>query len=317
MRALSLVLLAALSPAAAQTLSRPSAAPARGAGSFPFASPSAAPAPSETQREAAALRRRLDELSALVTERLDREVLETAGLATQSAKKTLFKIRDEQRAALLPIELEAAFLAEQLQRYRDTGVLSPTPAATVDRIRRQLTDPWSRIVVDPTSHLTPAPEFSLDLEVLQRQLAAWHPQPRAPRIVRAPETLPAALSPRAAARGVVPAPSLARDAGAGKRAHDAVPVLIEQLSSSEPRERALAADLLGSSGPVAARAVPALRRALSDPDRRVRSSAVLALGSVGEGSAAVLADARALLLDRDVEVRLSAGIAVSRLSAPR
>jgi HEAT repeat protein len=129
----------------------------------------------------------------------------------------------------------------------------------------------------------------------------------------APQALPPGLpAPEARAPDAGEAAFVA-DAGTGKPERDPIPVLIEQLSASNPRGRARAADELGKRGAAAARAVPALRRALSDRDRRVRASAVLALGSAGAGAKGVAADLRRALRDKDEDVRFSAGIALERL----
>lgn len=135
----------------------------------------------------------------------------------------------------------------------------------------------------------------------------------APR--RAAETLPESpLLPGPMGSGVAsPAARFEADAGTGKPENDPIPFLIAQLSVSEPRRRARAADELGKRGPAARLAVPALRKMLSDHDKRVRASAVLALGNVGAD--AVRGDLKRALRDKDADVRFSAAIALER-SAP-
>lgn len=284
-----------------------------------IAAPPPAPRSAGAPADAAALRRRLAALTADINARVDRQVVETAGLAGPGRKKgPLLALLDAQAAALQPLVLESAVLAERLRRYETSGTLAPLPPAEVARLGKLLASPWKTLVGDPLSRLTPVREFSLDLRVLRRQLAQWgrppaKDAPPAPRLAPRPTALPEAEAPRPAARRE--APFAARmTAAPSKRAHDAVPDLLVQLASVDPRERALAADQLGAEGPAASRAVPALRRALKDPDRRVRASAVLALAGVGDRSAAVLSDIRALAFDRDEEVRLSAGLAVGRLA---
>ena len=57
----------------------------------------------------------------------------------------------------------------------------------------------------------------------------------------------------------------------------AVPVLIEQVSSSIPRARRLAIYSLGVLGPPAKPAIPALKQCLKDSDAEVRQLAEMAL----------------------------------------
>jgi HEAT repeat protein len=119
---------------------------------------------------------------------------------------------------------------------------------------------------------------------------------------------PERASPAAPEAGIV------EDKGTGKPEIDPIPALIAQLSSSDPRRRARAADELGKRGAAAGIAVPALRRRLEDRDRRVRASGALALGSVASASVEVEADLRKALRDKDEDVRFSARIALERLA---
>ena len=68
-------------------------------------------------------------------------------------------------------------------------------------------------------------------------------------------------------------------------AKTAVPLLIEQLESSNRSERNAAALKLASYGAQAKRAVPALATRLSDENAGVRSSAAYALRSIGTSEA--------------------------------
>ena len=102
-----------------------------------------------------------------------------------------------------------------------------------------------------------------------------------------------------------------RDAGAVESAIDLLPELIAQLSSPDPRQRALAADELGQLGRAAGGASHALRRALADADRGVRASAALALSGIGL-TPEIRADLRRASLDLDEEVRFDARAALLR-----
>ncbi len=277
------------------------------------------------------LKRQLDEIGGRLSEQRERLVLATVALAgignslNQQAPRSpgvaLFATRSapyvpgspaaaaamdaavrpwiEQREALAALELKAALLADQLQRYKETGVLSPTPAATVKRFKLLIENPWTLPASTPE-----VAALSLDLIKLQKQLRLYKAE-----ILSAPEK----QSPPPTAGTSADRPRFERDAGRGSPENNPIPGLIVLLSSPEPRGRALAADELGNAGAAAAPAVPALRRALTDPDRRVRASAAAALGSIGDAGLSVAADLRRALRDPDEEVRLSARAALRRL----
>ncbi len=298
--------------------------------SVPPAPASVRLAPSPAESQALELRRRLDEIEGRLEEQRQRVILETVGLAGAAADLSTFAPGSPQAAAAAdaanrpwrehasaaaPLELKAALIAEELQRYKETGVLSPTPAATAGRLKLFLEKSWS---LPPST-----PEvggLSLDLSALQNQLGLNDRVIRAPArarpvmaAIQAPEVLPAlewrsgaSLTPKTAGR-----PMFERDAGTGKAENNPVPELIVLLSSSNPRGRALAADELGSLGPEAAPAAAALKGALHDSDRRVRASAALALGAAGNADSAP--DLRSALRDSDEEVRLNARSALQKL----
>lgn len=274
----------------------------------------AAPVPPSPQ----ALERELRELDSRLGEERERLVMATVGIAgiakslvqhspdsreAAEARALVVALLDEKRKETAGLELRTALLAEQLQRYKETGVLSPTPPATEAALRKLIDEPWKE-----WAGRKPVASLSLDLEELQKQLRGW----------RKPESFPVPPMPAAAPSKPEPTGSgFVRDMGMGRRETDPVPELIAMLSSELPRLRALAADQLGGRGASAEPAVPALRRALSDPDARVRASAALALGAVGKAAAGVLDDLRRALKDKDAEVRFSAQLALRRLdSAP-
>lgn len=271
-----------------------------------------------------ALARQLSELSAQLDEQREQLMLATVAIGgiaatlekyapeSREAAETralVVHILNERRKETTALELKTALLAEQLQRYKETGVLSPTSAATVARLKKLIDSPWA-----VWEGRKPVAALSLDLAILQKQLRRYQDSG-----ARKAESFPPPEkggSPPPVKNDLVGS-GFERDRGTGKPASDPIPELIAQLASDQPRRRALAADALGSRGAAAAAAVPALSRALSDPDRRVRASAVLALGAVGGAPADVVAGIRRALSDKDAEVRLSAQLALRRLDAPR
>jgi HEAT repeat protein len=109
----------------------------------------------------------------------------------------------------------------------------------------------------------------------------------------------------------------AEDGGLGRIAFDPIPTLIARLSADEPRERALAAEILGKRGAQARDAAPALRRALKDSDRRVRANAALALGDIGVSGRGVRSDLKRAAKDGSEDVRDSALLALQRIDDRR
>jgi hypothetical protein len=268
----------------------------------------------------AALVKQLRELNSQLGEEREQLMLATVGIGGIAAslekhspdsrelaevRALVVQVLDARRKETAALELKTALLAEQLQRYKETGVLSPTPPATVASLRKLIDSPW--VVWEGRK---PVASLSLDLAILQKQLRRW--QQKAESF-----PVPVKTEPPPAVAGGLIGSGFERDRGTGNPQSDPIPELIDQLSSDQPRRRALAADALGSRGAAAAAAAPALGRAMSDPDRRVRASAVLALGAVGSVSESVLDDMRRALSDKDAEVRLSAQLALRRLDPPR
>lgn len=214
------------------------------------------------------------------------------------------QVLNARRKETSALELKTALLAEQLQRYKETGVLSPAPPATVASLRQLIDSPWA-----VWEGLKPVASLSLDLAILQKQLRRYQQ-----KVESFPVPEKRAPPPVAGGNG---GSGFVRDRGTGRPQNDPIPELIAELSSDQPRRRALAADALGSRGAGAVAAVPALGRALSDPDRRVRASALLALGAVGSVPSGVVDDIRRALSDKDAEVRLSAQLSLRRLDPPR
>jgi hypothetical protein len=292
-----------------------------------------AAASSPAEKEARGLRRELDALTAELNEKRERLVLETLPLAGAAAAFEKYApgspraaaagaaaaaAWSRERDATAELALKAALLAEELQRYDRTGVLSPTPPATAARLELLLEKPWSLPPSEPEVAF-----LSLDLEEVQRQLLPYQPavRPRpslafhpAPKPAESLTAAPVPAAPRP--EPIAVRPLFERGRGRTPARVDPIPALIGLLSSAEPRERALAADELGGAGSAAAPAVPALRRALADPDRRVRSSAARALGFVDGDSAETRDDLRRAQSDPDADVRLSAQAAVRRLERP-
>lgn len=294
-------------------------------------------APTRAQSELLAfdLTRQLDEISNRLQEKREQLVLATVALGSISATLAKYAPQSpeaaaarvaaiqpwiEQHEATATLELKAALLADQLQRYKETGVVSPTPASTAARLKLLIENPWT---LPPSEPVVPA--LSLDLATLQKQLRRYEdigrrtPTNEYPKLPRPlPQSLPAPERWHAPSSKTINDDRLQfeHDAGTGTPENDPIPDLIVLLSSTEPRTRALAADELGNRGTAAAPAVPALRSALSDPDRRVRASAALALGAAGHGDLDVVADLRRALNDPDQEVRFNARTALNRLNQP-
>ncbi|MCX5795303.1 MAG: HEAT repeat domain-containing protein [Elusimicrobia bacterium] len=197
-----------------------------------------------------------------------------------------------------PLVLDMALISRRLQRYKETGVLS-FEAADVAEVQKALFGPWT----------SPPPSAPLPLELaaLAKYLDRWSLE-RPPRGI-----LPAPASAARRPATAPPRPRIAPDAGKARPETDPVPALIEQLFSPQPRQRALAADELGTLGAAAAPAVYALKAALLDFDPRVRASAVLALGGVPGARPDTVAAIRRALRDKDEDVRYSARRALERL----
>ncbi|MCX5788248.1 MAG: HEAT repeat domain-containing protein [Elusimicrobia bacterium] len=279
------------------------------------------PAAADTNGSAAAIERRLDELSARLKRQnaaYERESLamlseltgideaEPGSASARRAEKAVALLREKYPNAAMFLEM--TILARRLQAFKETGRL---PAAVPDSkaILDVLREPWKKTA--------PLPDLELSLPKLIKQLRRYEsltPPALRPAKRGAPETFPASADkPKAAASPPPRAPALERDAGRGRMETDPIPELILQLSSPDPRRRALSADELGARGGAAARAVPGLRRALSDPDARVRASAALALGSMGRLSPEAVEDIRRACLDKNEDVRFNARRALELL----
>jgi HEAT repeat protein len=90
--------------------------------------------------------------------------------------------------------------------------------------------------------------------------------------------------------------------------------LIEDLKSSQEKERITAVRTLPEGTEDAARIVPALIEALKDKQGDIRLSAAIRLGTFGEQARdAIPALREAAQSDHDARVRKAAGVALSRI----
>ncbi|MBI2387535.1 MAG: hypothetical protein HYV14_16215, partial [Elusimicrobia bacterium] len=208
----------------------------------------APPVPSSPQ----ALERELRELDGRLGEERERLVAAAVGIAgiaksldqhspgsreAAEAKALVVSLLDERRKETAGLELRTSLLAEQLQRYKETGELSPTPPAKEAALRKLIDEPWKE-----WAGRKPVASLSLDLEQLQKQLRAW----------RKEESFPAPPKPAAPpAKKEAAGGGFVRDMGMGRRETDPMPELIAMLASELPRLRALAADQLGGRGAAA------------------------------------------------------------------
>jgi gas vesicle protein len=229
-----------------------------------------------------------------------------AGAAVSELMGEFQRISEEHRKVADPLVLRIALRAHQLQKYKETGSLA-LEEGEIEDIREAL--------LHPRTAIPPSKPLPLDIVELRKYLDDWW-KPAKDRGRK--ETLPPAQAlPRRPALEPS-APALARDAGRGRLEIDPVPALLEQLASPDPRQRALAADALGTRGEQGARlAVPALRQALHDEDGRVRASAVLSLAAVAGRDPDVIEELRQALADRDADVRFSAHAALRQLGRLR
>jgi len=102
--------------------------------------------------------------------------------------------------------------------------------------------------------------------------------------------------------------------GCGKKSTDQ---LLDDLKSSEERDRLVAVRLLPQRTGDAARIIPALINALKDKESDIRRSAALGLGSFAEQAKDAIPALQAAKGDRDARVRESAAIALSRIDPDR
>lgn len=93
--------------------------------------------------------------------------------------------------------------------------------------------------------------------------------------------------------------------------------LIEDLKSSEEKERLIAVRILPQRTGDAAKIVPALIEVLKDKEGDIRWSAAIGLGSFGEQAADAIPALQAAQRDRDARVREAAGVALSRIDPAR
>lgn len=227
--------------------------------------------------------------------------------AARAAATESERLTARHRKETAPLILKLTVNALRLQEYKKTGVL-PESVPNEKELLAAIEAPWT-----PQHPEVEMPDG--DLGRLKKQLERWDLKPAK----RPAEALAASTpAPQVPAKpSALPPAAIQKDAGTGRELGDPVPGLIAQLSAAAPRERALAAEQLGSLGAKAAPGVSALRKSLKDADGRVRGSAALALGSVATAAEpGLLAELRALTADRDPEVRLSSQVALSRLQNP-
>ena len=229
-----------------------------------------------------------------------------AGAAVSELMVEFSRISEEHRKVADPLVLRIALRARQLEKYRKTGSLA-LAEGEIAEIQDAL--------LHPRTAIPPAKPLPLDIVELRKYLDDWW-KPAKDKGKK--ETLPPARALPRRPDLEPSAPALARDAGRGRQEIDPVPALLEQLVSADPRQRALAADALGTRGEQGARlAVPALRQALHDADGRVRASAVLSLAAVAGRDPDVVEELREALTDRDADVRFSAHAALRQLGQLR
>jgi HEAT repeat protein len=89
--------------------------------------------------------------------------------------------------------------------------------------------------------------------------------------------------------------------------------LIEDLKSSDEKDRLVAARLLPQRRGDAAKVVPALIDALKDKESDIRWSAAIGLGYFGEKAKDAIPGLQAAQQDPDARVREAAGVALTRI----
>lgn len=245
------------------------------------------------------------------------------------AKAILDAKLKERRQAEVPILLEIAVLAQRLQTYRETGNL-PNSVPNVEELAALIENPWGGDSNENSKECTvldrcrPIRILDSYLPTMIKQLKRFHaakppliakvPAPtgrRGPRIHAQAYPLPSRKSPEPA----MPKAKIVQENP--KLQNETVEDLIALLSTAEPRQRALAADMLGNRGLEASSAVPTLRKALKDRDPRVRASAALALGGIASATPDTIEDLRRFLLDPNEDVRFSSRAALGRLATGR
>lgn len=246
------------------------------------------------------------------------------------AKATLEAKLKERRQAEVPLLIEIAVLAQRLQTYRVTGNL-PDSVPNAEELAAIIENPWGSGSNGDSKGCTvldrcrPTPTLDSYLPTMIKQLERFHAA-KPPLIAKAPaatnkrtpQTLaqasPLLLSPESPKLAMPKAKTHQENPNPR---NETVEDLIALVSSAEPRQRALAADMLGNRGLEASSAVPALRKALRDRDPRVRASAALALGGIAIATPEIIEDLQRSLLDPNEDVRLSSRSALGRLSTGR
>jgi HEAT repeat protein len=89
--------------------------------------------------------------------------------------------------------------------------------------------------------------------------------------------------------------------------------LLQDLKSSEERERLIAVRLLPQRKEDAVRIVPALIEALNDRESDIRTSAAIGLGYFGDKARDAIPALEAAQRDPNAKVREAAGVALSRI----
>ncbi len=89
--------------------------------------------------------------------------------------------------------------------------------------------------------------------------------------------------------------------------------LIDDLKSSEERDRIVAVRLLPERKADAVKVVPAMIECLKDKEGDIRLSAAIGLGTLGEEARLAIPELQAAQRDRDARVRRAAGVALSRI----
>jgi HEAT repeat protein len=98
--------------------------------------------------------------------------------------------------------------------------------------------------------------------------------------------------------------------GCGKKSTDQ---LIEDLKSTQEKDRLIAVRLLPQRKGDAAQVVPALIGALKDKGDDIRLSAAIGLGSFGAEAREAIPALQEAVSDRDARIREAAGVALSRI----
>jgi HEAT repeat protein len=93
--------------------------------------------------------------------------------------------------------------------------------------------------------------------------------------------------------------------------------LIDDLKSSDGKDRLIAVRLLGERKEEAALVIPALIEALKDREPDIRLSAAIGLGTFGDQARDGISSLQAMQRDADARVRRAAGIALSRIDPGR